>query len=104
MSTETPNSASESEENTRENYQIRPSTPPPSPSRARLDREQPSTNSMTIRSLMTRSLARSPVPTGTEYSPNESVPPPSDIDITDLYQHYRELYRASFPNVSQIVK
>ena len=104
MSTETPNSASESEENTQENYQITPSTPPPSPSRARLNREQPSTNSMTIRLLMTRPLARSPVPTATEYSPNELVPPPSGIHISDLYQHYRELYRASFPNVSQIVK
>ena len=97
MSTETPNSASESEENTQE-------TPPTSPSRAQLDREQPSTNSLTMISLTTRSLARSPVHTGIEYSPDELVPPPSDIDITGLYQQYRELYRTSFANVSQKVK
>ena len=110
MSTESQksDSASESEENTLEEYPARPPTPRASPFREGFGGEQPTTLVTTAyleyTVPMTRSRTRSPASTETEFSADELVPPPSyrEIDITELYQRYQDMYRANYPDVSLI--
>ena len=106
MSTESQksDSASESEENTLEEYPARPPTPRASPFREGFD------VGPTLRYTvpMTRSQTRSPASPETEFSSDELVPPPyyrdsyREIDITELYQRYQDMYRANYPDVSLI--
>ena len=102
MSTESQksDSGSESEENTLEEYPARPPTPRAGPFREGFDVGP----SLRYTVPMTRSQTRTPASTETKFSSDELVPPPSyrEIDITELYQRYQDMYRANYPDVSLI--
>ena len=103
MSTESQksDSASESEENTLEEYPARPPTPRAGPFREGFGEEQ---SSLMYTVPMTRSQTRTPASTESDFSSDKLVPPPfyREIDITELYQRYQDMYRANYPDVSLI--